>query len=304
MKFDPSAFSPKTFDYELLDSGHSRKLERFGEHRFIRPAGLAVWPPSLPESEWKTARGEYRYYRGSKQSASGEWKYGAGKGAPRLPEDGWSLRFRHLTFQVKPTPFGHLGLFPEQAPNWVWIGEQVERHPQREVNVLNLFGYTGASTLAASAAGARVTHLDASKSALTWARTNHELSGLGGRPVRWILDDALKFLQREHRRKNLYDAIVMDPPSFGRGPKGEVWKIENTMGELLSLCQSVLTPRPLFFLMTTHTPGFSSLTLRNMIRKYIPSTGRGHFESGELFLPEVRGDVHLPSGFYSRWSVE
>ncbi|MBI5428687.1 MAG: class I SAM-dependent methyltransferase [Nitrospinae bacterium] len=283
------------FDYRLLDAGDFRKLERFGPHVFIRPAPQAIWPRRLPDAEWKKARGEYKYFKG--KESGGEWKFFS-----KFPEEGWKIPFRDLAFKVGPTGFGHIGLFPEQALNWIWIREILERQRGAQPSVLNMFGYTGASTLAAAAAGASVTHIDASKASVTWARENLELSGLGDRPVRWIVDDAVKFLKREHKRGRRYDAIVMDPPTFGRGPQGEVWKIEKDLSELMVECKKVLSPDPLFILLTTHSPGFSALTMENMILTYLAEPGSGTVESGEMYILDTASGLSLPNGFYSRWS--
>ena len=214
------------FDYKLLDTGAFQKLEQFGPHRFIRPAPPAIWPRSLSPDEWKKAEGEYKYFKG--KETGGEWKF-----STQFPKDGWKIQFRHLVFKIQPTGFGHIGIFPEQALNWLWIMDQLKQLNGTKIQVLNVFGYTGASTLAAASAGAHVTHIDASKASVTWAKNNLELSGLGDKPVRWIVDDAMKYMQREHRRGKKYDAIIMDPPSFGRGPNGEVWKIENKLSEFM-----------------------------------------------------------------------
>ncbi|MBI4384091.1 MAG: class I SAM-dependent methyltransferase [Nitrospinae bacterium] len=283
------------FDYRLLDAGDFRKLERFGPHVFIRPAPQAIWPRRLPDAEWKKAKGEYKYFKG--KESGGEWKFFS-----KFPEEGWKIPFRDLAFKVGPTGFGHIGLFPEQALNWIWIREFLERQRGAQPSVLNMFGYTGASTLAAAAAGASVTHIDASKASVTWARENLELSGLGDRPVRWIVDDAVKFLKREHKRGRRYDAIVMDPPTFGRGPQGEVWKIEKDLSELMVECKKVLSPDPLFILLTTHSPGFSALTMENMILTYLAEPGSGTVESGEMYILDTASGLSLPNGFYSRWS--
>ena len=220
----------KEFDYQLLDTGNFKKLERFGPYTFVRPAPQAIWPPQLSETQWDKANGEFSHHKG-KSTGGGEWTF-----RNPVPKNGWPLRFQDLIFTVQTTSFGHLGLFPEQAKNWNWIANQVRELNGNKPNVLNMFGYTGASTLAAAARGANVTHLDASKTSVTWARKNLESSGLADCSVRWIVDDAEKFLQREYRRNRKYDALIMDPPSFGRGPKGEVWNIETQMTTLLSLC--------------------------------------------------------------------
>ncbi|MFQ5673076.1 MAG: class I SAM-dependent methyltransferase [Nitrospinales bacterium] len=283
---------PKNFDYCLLDTGNFRKLEQLGPHRVIRPAPQAIWPNRLAEKEWQEAEAEYRYFK-EKQSG-GEWTFHAG-----LPSMGWTIRFAELEFKINPTGFGHIGLFPEQASNWLWIQDRIRQG--RNVNVLNIFGYTGAGTLAAASAGARVTHVDASRPSVTWARRNLELSGLDDRPVRWIVDDVLKFLKRERRRGTRYDGIIMDPPTFGRGAKKEVWKIEKNLPELMTLCRSVLSAKPRFLLISTHTPGFSALTLENMLLTYLVEPGSGTLESDEMYIHDTASGLNLPSGFYSRW---
>lgn len=287
----------KDFDYRLVDTGDFKKLERFGPHYFIRPAPQAIWPKRLPEKEWKQAVGEYTYSKGKEYG--GEWKFFS-----ELPEEGWPIRFQDLTVQVRPVGFGHIGLFPEQALNWIWLRDRIKNSPGKSCNVLNMFGYTGMSALAAAAGGARVTHVDAARSSVTWARKNMELSGLGDRPVRWIVDDVLKFLKRELRRGNRYDGLILDPPSFGRGPKSEVWKIEKDFSQLMDLCKGVLSKKPLFILATTHSPGFSALTLQNMILTYLVKPGSGNIESGEMFIQDTGSKLKLPSGFFSRWSKE
>ncbi len=291
----PSPFPVNDFDYRLLDSGRFRKLEQFGPHVFIRPAPQAIWPSSRPAEEWDRAEAEYRYFKG--KETGGKWNYFSD-----LPEKGWNLRFKELTFKVRPTGFGHIGLFPEQALNWLWLMDTIRRSGRDAVHVLNVFGYTGASTLAAAAAGAHVTHVDASKASVTWARENLALSGLADKPVRWIVDDVPKFLNREYKRGRRYDGIIMDPPTFGRGPNGEVWKIETRLAELMKLIQKILSDGPLFVLLTTHSPGFSGLTLKNMVLKYLVSPDHGTFDTQEMYILDTGSGLHLPNGFYSRWS--
>ena len=282
------------FDYQLLDTGELQKLEQFGPHRFIRPAPQAIWPKSLSSTEWKKAEGEYKYFKG--KDTGGEWKF-----FTQTPKDGWNIQFQNLFFKVQPTGFGHIGLFPEQALNWLWIINQLRQLNGTKIQLLNVFGYTGASTIAAASAGAHVTHIDASKASVTWARHNLELSGLGDRPVRWIVDDAMKYMEREHRRGKKYDAIIMDPPSFGRGPKGEVWNIENMLSQFMKACQNILKDSPAFLLFTTHSNGFSALTLENMMRTYFPAHKSGNFTTGEMFIPDKSSGLNLPNGFFARW---
>jgi len=284
------------FDYQLLDTGNLKKLEQFGPYRFVRPAPQVIWPSKLPKTEWDKANGEFYHHKG-KSTGGGEWTF-----RNPVPKNGWPLRFRDLVFTVQTTPFGHLGLFPEQAQNWVWIANQIKDLNGNKLNVLNMFGYTGASTLVATENGANVTHLDASKTSVTWARKNLESSGLSDYPVRWIVDDAEKFLLREHRRNRRYDALIMDPPSFGRGPKGEVWNIETQMGTLLTLCKNVLSDSPKFLLLTTHSPGLSSLTLKNMMIKFLVAPDSGVFDIGDMSIYDSGSKLHLPNGFYARFS--
>lgn len=291
-----SRFYPvEDFEYRLLDVGNLKKLEMLGPHRFIRPSPQAIWPKRLPDSEWKKAKGEYQYFKG--KETGGNWNFFA-----PLPEDGWTIRFQDLTIKVNPTGFGHIGLFPEQAPNWIWIREKLKN--RQRSNILNIFGYTGVSTLAAAAAGAQVTHVDASRPSVAWARTNQELSGLKDCPVRWIVDDVKKFLKREHRRGTRYDGIIMDPPTFGRGTGNEVWKIEKDLPELMTLCKNVLSPEPVLMLLTTHTPGFSALTLENLLLAYLVQPGHGVLETDEMFIYDTSSGLNLPSGFYSRWAID
>lgn len=285
----------KDFGYQLLDSGQGRKLEQFGPYRFIRPAPQAIWPPRLPKEEWDRAVSEYRYSKGKEYG--GEWI-----DSPRLPREAWTLSCQDMVFEVKPTGFGHMGLFPEQAAHWLWIRDYMKSLPaDQPKNVLNVFGYTGASTLAAAAGGAQVAHVDSSKASVTWARKNIDLSGLGGCPVRWYVDDVLKFLKREHKRERFYEGIILDPPTFGRGAKGEVWKIEKDLPQLLQRCRNVLSPDPLFILFTTHSPGFSALTLKNMMLNYLVDASRGRFDIGEMLLYNEESGFHIPNGFYSLW---
>ena len=287
----------KEFDYQLLDTGNFKKLERFGPYIFVRPSPQVIWPPQLPESEWDKANGEFRHHKG-KSTGGGEWIF-----RNPVPKNGWPLRFQNLVFTVQTTPSGHLGLFPEQVQNWDWIANQVKELNGNKPNVLNMFGYTGASTLAAAANGANVTHLDASKTSVTWARKNLESSGLADCSARWIVDDAEKFLQREYRRNRKYDALIMDPPSFGRGPKGEVWNIETQMTTLLSLCKNILSDSPKFILLTTHSPGVSSLTLKNMLIKFLISHDSGMFQIGDMSIYDTGSGLQLPNGFYARFSA-
>ena len=275
--------------YELLDSGNEKKLERVGEYLLVRPSPQAVWSPSLPEERWQKA--DATYIRSS--TGGGEWEF-----RRRLPER-WEIEHRGFKFIIKPTGFGHLGLFPEQGDSWGWIEEKV-RASKRPVSVLNMFAYTGGSTLAAARAGASICHLDASKGVVDWARENAALSGLSDRPIRWIVDDVEKFVKKEITRGRSYDAIILDPPSFGRGAKGEVWKIEEGLLMLLAECRELLSDDPLFILLTCHSPGFTPLVLQNLLAEMMKGYA-GMLSCGEMAILEATGRL-LPSGAYARWS--
>lgn len=236
-------FSPLWTDYELLDSGGGRKLERFGSVTLVRPEPQAAWRPSLSEESWNAAQGCFVQ---SSSAHQGEWRFS--KPVPSR----WALRRKNLAFWVEPTPSGHLGVFPDQASHWDWLAKLVEAAPVSP-RVLGLFGYTGLATLAAAAAGAYVTHVDASRKAIKRARENQSLSQLSEKPIRWIVDDAQSFVAREIRRGRTYEGLILDPPRFGRGPKGEVWKLEDSFPALLRQCRNLLAPRPLFILLNTYT---------------------------------------------------
>lgn len=275
--------------YELLDSGKESKLERVGDYILVRPSPQAVWSPSLPEAKWQEA--DATYIRSS--TGGGEWEF-----RRKLPER-WEIDHSGLKFIIKTTGFGHLGLFPEQENNWGWIEEKIIS-AGRPVSVLNLFAYTGGSTLAAARAGASVCHLDASKGVVDWARENAALSGFGDRPVRWIVDDVEKFVKKEIKRERRYDAIILDPPSFGRGSKGEVWTIEEGLLRLLGECRELLSDAPLFILLSCHSPGFTPLVLQNLLAEMMKGYS-GVLSCGEMVIPETTGKL-LPSGAYARWS--
>lgn len=279
-------------EYALLDSGNERKLERIGDHLLERPAPQAIWRPELDESRWGEA--DARYERNS--SGGGDWQWR--RKTPRK----FTILYADIQFEIKLTDFGHIGLFPEQAENWIWMRElirsQIERRP-RNIHVLNLFAYTGGSTLACSQGGAHLVHVDAAKGVVDWARDNARLSHLHERPIRWLVDDALKFVRREVRRGNRYQGIILDPPSFGRGPKGEVFKIENDLPPLLEACRELLAEDALFILLSCHTPGFTPTTLSNLLVQ-MTKGNRGRVESGEMLVPEA-GDRALPSGTFARW---
>jgi 23S rRNA (cytosine1962-C5)-methyltransferase len=279
-------------DYELIDSGDGLKLERFGSYLFIRPEHQAVWPKALPEQRWEAANAVF-------QATSGEETGGRWLQKRPVPEV-WMLHYRQLTFKAHFSASRHLGVFPEQAVHWDWIQSQIQS-ARRPVKVLNLFGYTGLATLAAIQAGADVTHVDAAKKSITWARENQDLSGLKDRPVRWIVDDALKFVQREARRSSLYDGIILDPPKFGRGPKGEVWEFFDLLPDLLNSCASVLTPKPLFFAMTAYAIRASALSLYYSVQEQLKSL-QGELSCGELVLQERSAQRMISLAIFARWS--
>ena len=279
-------------DYELLDTGEGRKLERVGQYTIIRPAASALWKPALAESEWKKAIAEYR---GPEDDKKGTWiKNG------ELPAS-WDLSYGSIKFSAKLTSFRHLGFFPEQSALWDWMAEKV-KNSGRPIKVLNLFGYTGLATLILAEAGAAVTHVDASKQSIAWARENQKMSGLEDKPIRWIVDDALAFIKREARRESFYDAIVMDPPKFGRGPKGEVWKAEEALSELFTACRAILTPTPLFVAVTAYTIPIPATSLGYMVEDLIAPNG-GNIESGELANKESGRGRLLASAVFARWSA-
>jgi len=284
---------PPSGDYQLLDSGNERKLEQIGPYLIVRPAPQAIWASRLPASTWQRAQAVYQRDR----SGSGAWQW---RGEVKREFD---ILFDHLSLRIKLTDFGHIGHFPEQAPNWAWLRDLIRTRmntTQRNLHVLNLFGYTGGSSLAASQAGAHVVHVDAAKGVVDWARRNAELSRLQERPIRWLVDDALKFLKREVRRSNRYQGIILDPPSFGRGPQGEVFKIEDDILEILAACKDLLANDALFILYSCHTPGFSPLVMHNQLQSL--NLRGGAFSSGEMVVMDQQGRP-LPSGTYARWSA-
>ena len=277
-------------DYEVLDTGDGEKLERWGSVILSRPDPQAIWPKQSP-SEWAKAHAVYhRSNRGG-----GEWEF-----FKKLPER-WEIGYRDLKFYVHPTNFKHTGLFPEQAVNWDWMRSLLQARPGAKV--LNLFGYTGGATCACAAAGAKVTHVDAAKGMVQWAGENRKLSGIDETRVRWIIDDALKFVQREERRGNRYEGILMDPPSYGRGPGGEVWKLENELFGLVSACEKVLADDALFMLINSYTTGLQPAVLNNMLTMTVGRTHGGWVAADEIVLPVTCGGV-LPCGASGRWWAE
>ncbi len=275
-------------DYEILDMANGEKLERWGNVVLIRPDPQIIWKnKSFPE-KWNKANA--RYNRSS--SGGGAWKYNS-----KVPEN-WQIKYKDLVFNIKPMGFKHTGLFPEQAINWDWMISKIQ-NAKREIKVLNLFAYTGGATVACSYAGASVCHVDSSKGMTTWAKENIVSSGLKDRPVRFIVDDVVKFVNREIRRGNKYDGIIMDPPSYGRGTNGEVWKFEDNISDLVELCSKVLSDKPLFFLINSYTTGISSTVLENILRLNIKKDGK--FSNGEIGIPMTNSKLILPCGIYGKW---
>ena len=285
-------------DYCVIDCSAGEKLEHWGPYTLVRPDPQVIWDTPKTDKGWKKMNGHY--HRSAK--GGGEWEFFD------LPQE-WSIHYKlpigkELTFHLKPFSFKHTGLFPEQAANWDWFSKKIadakEKNPDREIKVLNLFAYTGGATLAAAAAGASVTHVDASKGMVTWAKENAISSGLGEAPIRWLVDDCVKFVEREIRRGNHYDAIIMDPPSYGRGPKGEIWKIEESVYPLVQLCTQLLTKQPLFFLINSYTTGLQPAVLTYMISTALKDFN-GTVSAEEIGLPVTSNGLVLPCGASGRF---
>ncbi len=282
-------------EYEVLDTSKGEKLERWGKYILVRPDPQVIWNTPHIAPEWKKKNGHY--HRSNK--GGGQWEFFG------LPEQ-WEISYRELTFRLKPFSFKHTGLFPEQAVNWDWAGGIIrgekEKSPSRDIRVLNLFAYTGGATVACAKAGASVTHVDASKGMVTWAKENAAASGLAEAPIRYLVDDCVKFVEREIRRGNRYDGIIMDPPSYGRGPKGEIWKIEESVYPLLQLCAKLLSKDALFFLINSYTTGLQPAVLSYMLNLTVQSKLGGIVAADEVGLP-VRGGkgLVLPCGASGRW---
>ncbi len=281
-------------EYELLDTSDGERLERWGKYSLVRPDPQVIWKGVKAHKLWNKADATYK--RSSK--GGGAW------GRNTLPEH-WTINYDHLglTFRIKPTGFKHTGLFPEQAANWDWFSELIKK-AGRPIKVLNLFAYTGGATVAAAKAGAAVTHVDASKGMVAEAKQNAALSGLADAPIRYIVDDCKKFVEREIRRGNRYDAIIMDPPSYGRGPSGEVWKLEDSISEFLRLAEQVLSDDPLFFLISSYTTGLSASTMGYLLALTMKERYHGKVVSDELGLPVSQTGEALPCGAASRWIAE
>ena len=277
-------------DYECLDAGNGEKLERWGNVILRRPDPQAMWKVNYTDT-WKNPDGFY--HRSNK--GGGYWDF------KKKLDEYWTIQYKDLTFKVSPTNFKHTGLFPEQATNWDFIIDKI-KNSGRKIKVLNLFAYTGGATMAASYAGADVVHVDASKGMTEWAKENMRLSHLENNVIRFIVDDCLKFVEREARRGNTYDAIIMDPPSYGRGPNGETWKFEENLYNLIEACTKILSDKPLFFLINSYTTGISNIVLDNILKEtLLPLYPNGKIESGEVGLPITRDNLVLPCGIYGRW---
>ncbi len=286
----------KQKEYELLDSGEGKKLERYGSYILSRPDPEALWKKSLSNKDWGKADLEF-----IRNGTKNKWIIKNG-----IPNN-WNILYGGLNFSIKPTSFKHIGIFPEQLPNWQWMANLITNYKlqindeEQKPRVLNLFAYTGGATLACAKAGAEVCHVDGSKAAVDWARLNGEISGLKDAPVRWLIEDVTLFLKREIKRGRKYDAIIMDPPSFGHGPKDEIWKIEEGFLSLMDLCKEVLSDDPLFILINGYTAGYSSIVYQNNLLDLMKDY-KGEVESGELVIEESSSKKLLPCGIFARWS--
>jgi 23S rRNA (cytosine1962-C5)-methyltransferase len=296
--------TPQWHDYELLDSGDGQKFERFGLYTFIRPDVQAMWKKSLSVKEWESA---HAIFQPSNEESGGHWLF-----KKKIPER-WEMEYSHLSnpspntgekvsalrFWAMTTPGRHLGVFPEVSSHWNFIADSVNK-ANRPVKILNLFGYTGLASLSAAAAGADVTHVDASKKSVTWARENQALSKLGDKPIRWIVDDALKFVQREARRGAKYDGIILDPPKFGRGPKGEIWEVYKSLPQLLEACAAILNDHPLFLIVTIYAVKASAIHVGQTVEDIL-SQYKGQVSSGEMVTREISGGRLLSQAVFARW---
>ena len=278
-------------DYQVLDTSKGEKLERWGDYLLVRPDPQVIWDTPKKNPGWRKMNGHY--HRSKK--GGGEWEFF------NLPEQ-WTIQYKDLTFNLKPFSFKHTGLFPEQATNWDWFGDKI-RKAGRPIKVLNLFAYTGGATLAAAAAGASVTHVDASKGMVEWAKENRDLSNLQNTCIRYIVEDCLKFMKREVRRGRKYDGIIMDPPSYGRGPNNEIFKFEEQIGPLIEEAAKLLSDDPLFLIVNTYTTGYSCTTIENVLRSYLPGSNLGSNPHGEEIGVKMKDiDFYLPCGFTTRWT--
>ena len=279
-------------DFEVIDCSKGEKLERWGKYYLVRPDPQAIWDTPRRNAHWNDRNGRYR----RSETGGGSWDKG------NLPEM-WKIKYGELTFNVKPMNFKHTGLFPEQAANWDWAMDKI-RKAGRPISVLNLFGYTGAATVACAKAGASVCHVDAAKGMVAWGKDNAAASGLSDAPIRWIIDDCAKFVEREIRRGRRYDAIIMDPPSYGRGPGGEVWKLEQNLWPFVSLCAGVLSDDPLFVLINSYTTGLSASVLSYVTESIFTKKFGGSSDAQELGLPVTDSGLWLPCGASCRWSAK
>lgn len=277
-------------DYKILDMAEGQKLEKWGNVILSRPDPQIIWKEKSFPAKWKEINAVYN----RSKTGGGAWDF-----KKKMPKQ-WQIRYKNLTFNIKPMGFKHTGLFPEQAVNWDWMIDKIKSQ-NREIKVLNLFAYTGGATVACLSAGASVCHVDSSKGMTTWAKENVISSGLQNKPVRFIVDDVVKFVNREIRRGNTYDAIIMDPPSYGRGANGEVWQFENNIYDLVELCTKVLSNKPLFFLINSYTTGISSKVLENILNLTVGKKHKGKIQSGEIGLPMEKSNLILPCGIYGRW---
>ena len=275
-------------DYQILDMANGEKLEKWNNITLVRPDPQIIWKQKTYPEKWKKADAKYS----RSNTGGGAWNYNK-----KLPS-AWQVKYKDLVFNIKPMGFKHTGLFPEQAVNWDWMINKI-KSTNKEIKVLNLFAYTGGATVACLSAGASVCNVDSSKGMVSWAKENVTSSGLQDRKVRYIVDDVVKFVNREIRRGNKYDAIIMDPPSYGRGTNGEVWKFEDNIYDLVELCSKVLTDKPLFFLINSYTTGISSMVLENILKLNIHAKGK--FSNGEIGIPMQNSNLVLPCGIYGRW---
>ena len=277
-------------DYEVIDTSSGEKLERWGDYILVRPDPQVIWNTEKKNYGWKKFNGHY--HRSNK--GGGEWEF------KNLPEE-WSINYKELTFNLKPFSFKHTGLFPEQAANWDWFSSLI-KEANRPIKVLNLFAYTGGATVSAAKAGASVTHVDAAKGMVAWAKENAASSGLADAPIRYLVDDCVKFVEREIRRGNKYDGIIMDPPSYGRGPKGEIWKIEESVFPFVNLAAQLLSDEPLFFLINSYTTGLQPAVLSYMLHTVLDPIHKGTVEAQEIGLPVKSNGLILPCGASGRWT--
>ena len=281
-------------DYDLIDAGNEEKLERWGKYILRRPDPQAIWPITGNQEQWEKVHAFYH----RNQNGGGSWEY-----CSLIPEH-WIVKYKNLSFYIHPTGFKHTGLFPEQAVNWDWMTDKIKNRLKtghKSVKVLNLFAYTGGATIAAAYAGAEVCHVDSAKAMVNRAKENLILTGLGNRTVRFITDDVIKFTQREKRRGHYYDAVIMDPPSYGRGPEGEMWKIEDNLYDLIILCREVLSNNPLFFLINIYATGLSPFVLKNILTVTIKNKFGGYASADEIGLPISSSGLVLPCGAFGRW---